>query len=88
MRDAGVTETETVEQVVELRFYNVSPEHARGMAALGYRGLTSRQLLVLHRAGVTPEVIRALRDSSGSTPSVDALLRRMEEAKRQARTRS
>ena len=88
MRDAGVAETETVEQVVELRFHNVSPEYARALAALGYRGLTSRQLLELHRAGVTPEVSRALRDSSCSTPSVDALLRLMEEAKRQARTRS
>jgi hypothetical protein len=89
MRDAGVAETGTVREVVELRFHGVTPEYARELAALGYRGLSGRQVLELYRAGVTPGFIRAVRDPTGPAPSVDVLLQRVDEAKargRRART--
>jgi hypothetical protein len=58
LRDSGIRGTESVSEIVELKFAGLPSQYAKDISALGYRGITSRQLLDLYRAAVTPEFIR------------------------------
>ena len=87
LRDAGVVELDTPEQVIDLYFGGMPPEYARQLSELGYRGLTGRQILQLYRAGITSAFVRDARASTGRAPSADELLEMMREAKRRSRGR-
>ena len=87
LRDAGVRELNTPEQVIDLYFGGMPPEYARQLADLGYRGVTGRQLLQLYRAGVTPDFVRQARSAAGTSPTADELLDLMREARARSRRR-
>lgn len=61
------------DDAVELEQHGVTPEFAEEMAALGYSGLTPRQLMQLRDHGVTPRFARELREQ-GYRLDVEQLL--------------
>jgi beta-lactamase regulating signal transducer with metallopeptidase domain len=72
-RAAGVTPL-ALRDVIDLAIFQVTPEYARELAALGYRGLSAAQLISLWRARVTPGFVRVVRQSRGEGTPPDSLV--------------
>ena len=88
LRAAGVADVSDLSKVVDLRHAGLPAEYATELATLGYRGLTSDQLLELRRAAVTGAYIRALRSAGVGELTPDALIeRRRQEIAAARRTR-
>jgi hypothetical protein len=58
MRALGVTETNTVDKVVAMRMFGVTPEFVRQLAKSGVRGLTAEELVGLRATGRGSEIRR------------------------------
>jgi len=63
LRASGIQGILTVEGVSELKFHNVPAAYATDVSALGFKGITHRQLLEMYRASVTPAFIRQQQDA-------------------------
>ncbi len=64
----------SLEQIIRLRRYGVTPAFIRGLRDLGYTDLTLNEVTALARYDATPEYIRSLQQAGFSDLSVDALI--------------
>jgi hypothetical protein len=62
------------DEIVAMRIHRVSADQARELAALGYRGLTHRQLMNMAIHRVTPDYIRAMAAAGYRGLSPDQLV--------------
>jgi hypothetical protein len=78
MQSAGVSDANTVAGVVDMRIYGVTTGYAQELAAIGYRGISGRELIRMSRGRVTPEFVRSVREAGyrGVTPEVLIAMRR------------
>jgi hypothetical protein len=74
LRDLGVTGTDTLSNIVDLKFTDVPVAFVKELSDLGYRRLTARELVTLKNAGVTATFAREVRQSSSSASTVQDLL--------------
>jgi hypothetical protein len=62
------------DEIISMRIHRVSADQARALAALGYRGLTHRQLMSMAIHRVTPDYIRAMADAGFRDLTPDQLV--------------
>ncbi|HEX8832359.1 MAG TPA: hypothetical protein VF705_14385, partial [Longimicrobium sp.] len=74
----------TLRGVIDMAIFRVEPEYARELAALGYRGISTAQLIDLWRAKVTPDFIRSVRDSGAGPATPESLIRLSQRARASA----
>ena len=63
------------EQLVELKAVGVSGDYVRGLAAVGYRGLSLSQLVELRAMGVVPNDVIRVKKRTGRLPSPQEMVK-------------
>jgi hypothetical protein len=74
MHSAGVSDATTVSALVRMRISGVTTGYARDLAALGYGGLSERELVQLWRGRVTPEFVRSVHEAGYTGVSPETLI--------------
>jgi beta-lactamase regulating signal transducer with metallopeptidase domain len=73
-KDKGKDEGLTVENLIRLRMYNVTPEYIEAIKKAGYEDVTVRQIAELKMSGITPDFIKQAQTMSGEKPTVRDLV--------------
>jgi beta-lactamase regulating signal transducer with metallopeptidase domain len=72
-KDKDKDEGLTVENLIRLRMYNVTPEYIEAIRKAGYEDVTVRQIAELKMHGITPDFIKQAQSMSGEKLSVREL---------------
>jgi bla regulator protein blaR1 len=73
-KDKDKDEGLTVEDIIRLRMYNVTPEYIEAIKKAGYGDVTARQVAELKMHDITPDFIKQAQSMSGEKLSVGELV--------------